>query len=148
MSLVRLCCEQTYDLKPEEKEKLAAIWGEKIIKEQWFSCEEKIVDINDIPDWCASIKQITIKPLHTIKFVHQNAPTLSQSSEIKEFLKTVNQIVMPGFDLLNYGAIKVCTDECTNQIQADLDEGWRIIAVLPQPNQRRPDYILVRAQKP
>ena len=34
-------------------------------------------------------------------------------------------------------------DACTNALQENLDNGWRIIAVCPQP-QRRPDYILGR----
>lgn len=31
---------------------------------------------------------------------------------------------------------------CTDQLQKALSDGWRIIAVSPQPNQRRPDYVL------
>jgi hypothetical protein len=33
-------------------------------------------------------------------------------------------------------------DCCTDRLEKYLSEGWRIIAVCPQPDQRRPDYIL------
>lgn len=33
-------------------------------------------------------------------------------------------------------------DCCTDYLQSNLAKGWRIIAICPQPNQRRPDYIL------
>jgi hypothetical protein len=38
-------------------------------------------------------------------------------------------------------------DSCTQALQDYLDEGWRILAVCPQPDSRRPDYILGRNNK-
>lgn len=35
-------------------------------------------------------------------------------------------------------------DACTDQLQGALNSGWRIISACPQPDQRRPDYILGR----
>lgn len=37
-------------------------------------------------------------------------------------------------------------NSCTDALQEQLANGWRIIAVQPQPDQRRPDYILGRPQ--
>ena len=41
---------------------------------------------------------------------------------------------------------EVClkSDTCTDELQGTLAEGWRVIAVCVQPDQRRPDYILGR----
>ena len=36
------------------------------------------------------------------------------------------------------------SDACTDELQGALRDGWRIIAVCPQPSQRRPDYVLGR----
>lgn len=36
-------------------------------------------------------------------------------------------------------------NSCTDALQEQLAKGWRIIAVQPQPDQRRPDYILGRS---
>lgn len=54
------------------------------------------------------------------------------------------EVHVPGDALLNIGEIEVSLSACTETIQARLDEGWRIIAVCPQPDQRRPDYIMGR----
>lgn len=40
--------------------------------------------------------------------------------------------------------ILLLEDCCSDYLQQALSEGWRIIAISPQPNQRRPDYILGR----
>jgi hypothetical protein len=37
-------------------------------------------------------------------------------------------------------------DACTDDVQKALSKGWQILAIQPQPNQRRPDYILGREQ--
>lgn len=51
---------------------------------------------------------------------------------------------MPGQALSTFNELMLAEDKCSDELQAHLDDGWRIIAVCPQPNQRRPDYILGR----
>ena len=51
------------------------------------------------------------------------------TSLVDNFLSKVNQT-------------KLLEDACTDMLQSALSDGWRIISVCPQPNQRRPDYIL------
>jgi hypothetical protein len=53
------------------------------------------------------------------------------------------QSPIAGPHLLSVNDTLLCEDCCTNELQARLDEGWRIIAVCPQ-EARRPDYILGR----
>jgi hypothetical protein len=55
------------------------------------------------------------------------------------------QVVVPSLGVLALNQVRVCVDMCTNALQAELDDGWRIVAVCPQPDQRRPDYILGRS---
>ena len=38
--------------------------------------------------------------------------------------------------------VQVLTDCCTEALQGELDDGWRILAVCPPNAQRRPDYVL------
>jgi len=45
--------------------------------------------------------------------------------------------------LLNVTEVTYVENACTDNIQDFLDDGWRILAVCPQPT-RRPDYILGR----
>lgn len=51
-------------------------------------------------------------------------------------------LISPG--LSDIDKVKVLTDLCTDDLQEELDAGWRVVAVCPQRNQRRPDYILGR----
>lgn len=51
-------------------------------------------------------------------------------------------VPQPGLGLNQYNSLMMCEDICTDRLQQYLDDGWRIIAVCPQPDSRRPDYIL------
>lgn len=50
----------------------------------------------------------------------------------------------PNEALLNIAETMLLENCCTDELQRHLGNGWRIIAVQPQPDQRRPDYILGR----
>jgi len=54
---------------------------------------------------------------------------------------------VPGLGLLMMREVKNLDDLCTDKLQEELDKGWRILAICPQPDQRRPDYILGRTTK-
>lgn len=54
------------------------------------------------------------------------------------------KVVMPGIGLLRFDHVTVVYDCCTDELRSYLKLGWRIIAVCPQPDQRRPDYVLGR----
>lgn len=51
-------------------------------------------------------------------------------------------VYMPGNPMHTYNKLKLMENACTDEVQSVLNYGWRIMAVLPQPNQRRPDYVL------
>lgn len=54
------------------------------------------------------------------------------------------EVHMPGQALSMYNRTMLLTDSCTDGLQEELEKGWRITACCPQPDQRRPDYILGR----
>lgn len=54
------------------------------------------------------------------------------------------EVHMPGSALSTYNDMMLMEDACTDALQAALNSGWRIVAACPQPDQRRPDYILGR----
>tara|TARA_R110000824_G_C15233132_1_gene679124 strand:- start:38918 stop:39460 length:543 start_codon:yes stop_codon:yes gene_type:complete len=54
------------------------------------------------------------------------------------------EVHMPGQALAMYNDTLLMEDSCTDALQNELANGWRIIAVCPQPDQRRPDYVLGR----
>lgn len=49
-----------------------------------------------------------------------------------------------GPSLFTVDQVRVCEDYCTDSLQAELDVGWRIIAVCPPNDCRRPTYVLGR----
>lgn len=53
-------------------------------------------------------------------------------------------VAVAGLGLLTVNDVKVRVDLCTEELQRELSEGWRILAVCVQPDQRRPDYVLGR----
>lgn len=65
-------------------------------------------------------------------------------SELKAPASGVINIHLPSPELSFFNQIDFEEDSCTNEIQRRLDDGWRIVACIPRPGQRRPDYILGR----
>lgn len=53
-------------------------------------------------------------------------------------------ITLPDIGLLLINEVTWLENACTEDLQRELDEGWRILAVCPPNAQRRPDYILGR----
>jgi hypothetical protein len=54
------------------------------------------------------------------------------------------EVHMPGQALATYNEVMLAENSCSDDLQTHLDSGWRIIAACPQPDARRPDYILGR----
>ena len=52
----------------------------------------------------------------------------------------------PSNNLLSINQTMLLEDACTDSLQNYIADGWRILAIQPQPDQRRPDYILGRNQ--
>lgn len=66
-------------------------------------------------------------------------------------MKTLNanaiNVHLPSMDLLMINETLLLEDSCTDKLQDHLNEGWGIVACIPRPGQRRPDYILGRVKK-
>lgn len=54
------------------------------------------------------------------------------------------EVYTPGMGLMLFNRVMLLSDACSDALQHEMDNGWRIIAACPQPDQRRPDYILGR----
>lgn len=59
---------------------------------------------------------------------------------------TTVHIHVPNIGLLSIDEVCLMEDCCTNELQKELDAGWRILAVCPPNCQRRPDYIMGRVK--
>lgn len=90
-------------------------------------------ELLDIARWEA------IKPLKVLF----DRDRFAGAKGIKEALAS-SQVHLPGNELLGISCVEVREDYCTEDLQRDLDRGWRIVAVCVRSSQRRPDYVLGR----
>jgi hypothetical protein len=90
-------------------------------------------------------KSILSKDLDLIEEMNKIATKIEEAKNRFEKVVELNQqcnIHVPNLGLLNVNKMAYATDYCTEMLQERLLQGWRLIAVCPQPDQRRPDYIL------
>lgn len=102
----------------------------------YHTFEHYVNSLDDLPEFL--YEYVEIKPLKRLK-IDTNDRIVA--TELKELVK-FNQVHLPGNELLSLKTVKVLEDACTEEINQELEGGWRIVAVLPQLKQRRPDYIL------
>ncbi|PHR58796.1 MAG: hypothetical protein COA47_10345 [Robiginitomaculum sp.] len=58
------------------------------------------------------------------------------------------EVHQPGQALSMYNNVLLLEDACTDRLNDHLEQGWRMVAACPQPEQRRPDYIMGRYVAP
>lgn len=68
-----------------------------------------------------------------------------QPTHDQQYNQKVN-VHVPGLGLLMVNEVLLLQDSCTDNLRDHLAQGWRIIAACPQPDQRRPDYVLGRSK--
>ena len=59
--------------------------------------------------------------------------------------RVIYQVSVPNVGLLQVDLVEALEDACTNDLQDKLNAGWRILAVCPPNDSRRPTYILGRS---
>ena len=68
-------------------------------------------------------------------------------SNAKELQQTIFQVSIPGIGLLQIQCVDYLKDCCTDELQRWLDRGWRILAVCPPNDTRRPSYVMGHVDK-
>lgn len=138
-----------YDpISPESQEVLKEILGEKMkFGEDGFvdwSSREHIID-----DSILALVSLHVKVKCT-PFVYAGMPK-ADSLDLEPRAPAINiknHFVQPGNELLKIQNAIAVENICTDTLRTDyLEKGWMILAICPQPNQRRPDYILGRYNK-
>ncbi len=72
----------------------------------------------------------------------QDLIRLDATNEARRLANEKCKVHIGGNKLMEITKVKVEVNCCTDYLQSQLDEGWRIIAVSVQPDGRRPDYVL------
>ena len=97
------------------------------------------VSVKGIPKSLAQTEHAMMDSL--IQIANKIERTVEKFDKSVQFNQECN-VHVPNLGLLAINQLAYATDYCTEELQALLDRGYRIIAACPQPNQRRPDYIL------
>ena len=109
-----------------------------------------ILDKDRLAEFMVSgIRLEDVKPITTRVNIAEHLSKLAEkrvtlSVPAASNYNTKCEVHMPGQALSMYNDIRLLEDSCTDELQSAITEGWRIIAACPQPDQRRPDYILGR----
>lgn len=100
-----------------------------------ISFYDMLVDSDEIEAWNEVGVEMHIK---RIKGVHSNDANPA---------KAIYQVSVANVGLMNVQRVDVLEDGCTNELQRWLDRGWRIIAVCPPNDTRRPAYVMGHFEK-
>lgn len=96
---------------------------------------------------CIKSEEPTVQNIQSLlNRIEEKTAQINKTIDIMKsqtFNQKVNVHVGGGL-MVTYNDLCLKEDCCTDELQCELNNGWRIIAVCVQPNQRRPDYVLGR----
>jgi hypothetical protein len=155
------------DEHKEANEELALIWKDLTVEEvieQWKGKKGIKIDYDHREQLITSQQLDQCFNYCTIKQVLEfDSQAQVQAIDIKKLADSVSSMLLgkisenmfnqkleihqPNMPLFTYNDFKVMYDQCTESLQDEINNGYRVVAVLPQPDQRRPDYVLGRYTK-
>lgn len=136
---------------------------DKLTRDDWNALREEVSQLN-FEEWKEAAEKRPYWSAHDKILVDlaTDGPALTRrgiSFEVKNFKGTYRatgtdargvthelHIHVPNIGLLAMDEVRLLDDACTDSLQSELNDGWRIIAVCPPNSQRRPDYILGRSK--
>lgn len=116
-----------------------------------IATESQIVDMT-VMGLTFKILDQTVVFADNIEISHRMSAIAARLDEIMDGHHTWNDsyhnqkagCYQPGEAMLRFNDTLLLEDCCTDRLQQSLDKGWRLIVACPQPDTRRPDYILGR----
>lgn len=153
---MRLVWVQTDYLSAEQWEALdwqalRAAWPSELPEEkpknQWgFAAEKARLTYDELDAVAALGVQMKVLPptgMMTVKM--QDRATWDHDVSPADIANaSAVQIAVPDMALMYIDEVRVVEDYCTDALQSELDDGWRILAICPPNAARRPDYIIGR----
>ena len=124
---------------------------------QLSDSKEYIADLTSLMQQFPHIKVYVRNMIQSTNITNKQFEVLDQMTAIQSKLETALKsfdekiefnskcdVHVSNLGLLHINQLGYITDACTEALQENLNQGWRIIACCVQPDQRRPDYILGR----
>jgi len=135
-----------YDPLPKNYPEHVDVEGEHLVNLDKFLplCKHEFSIIRSVADTpIESVDTALQNILSKVENKVNNLTKLIDSSSDINFNQKCNVHVGGGL-LVTFNELCLKEDICTDELQIELNDGWRILAVCVQPDQRRPDYILGR----
>lgn len=154
MSVVKISIKSRYEMRgvdgpdawavmrnvfPEAPDKLEDYYGQDVAR------VVQVDDLGELPD--IILNNIQISPIKRLQITRLKNDMNDRSISMPEIIQDVKQSVqihVPGPELSSFTEVDWLENACTEELQRRLNERWRILAVLPQPGNRRPDYVIGR----
>ena len=145
----------TYHLKEDLTKEIDSYYVKPRLSEDYIgivdeSKTRQVVNLDEIYAKNPNIKLTIIKVIPiNVGSIEQVFGAITELSRKIDYVSTKQfdfnakcNVHVPNLGLLKIKTVDYVCDMCTEELQRKLDAGWRIVACCPQPNQRRPDYIL------
>lgn len=113
-------------------------------KDTAYFTDGLLCSVNDI----ATFTRFGIAPrISRVRGIFQESLTQLGVPEPQPGQPQIVNIAIPNASLFAVQTLQVIENECTNYVQMWLDKGWRIVAVCPPNDCRRPTFILGHADR-
>ncbi len=112
-------------------------------KSSYNTISQQLAHIDDVMALDLPQGTIDLTPLPRLtlpRLAHAALKNLNPNSAA--IVREAVHIHLPNDNLIAMRQVIVLENECTETVDDWLNKGWRMLAILPQPNHRRPDYIL------
>jgi len=140
------------------KKKLLELFDKEPVAYRRLRERVKMYDLPHTREELDKLNEYTDRKLDTIDDLELEAWT-SVGIEVKmsrvrglrsndpDIHKTIYQISVANVGLMQIQRVEVLEDCCTDHLQRELDRGWRILAVCPPNDARRPSYVVGHMEK-
>lgn len=138
------CAKKIVDLSDEAYENLRSQYPDVFPKDKDRVLstlgygEGEIVTLEDAQRLLDAGYEVQVKRFRSL------VPKPPKEVEAAKQAQNVFYLHIPNFSLLNITEVDYLEDSCTEVLSAKLKSGWRIVAVCPPLDQRRPTYIIGR----
>lgn len=109
-------------------EKQLPLTQDKLPESIWLS--DLLMDDDEVGAWGDAGVELTIKRMRGI------------SSNSNKLPDVIYQVHVANVGLMQIQLVEVLEDACTDELQRYLDRGWKLLAVCPPNDARRPSYIV------
>ncbi len=132
-----------YDILPKDAPDYVKVSGDHLVDLLSFAekCKHTYSIIRSVKDTTSTGSLTNL--LEAIEDKTKEVKTLLDSTSKIDFNSKCNVHIGGGL-IVTFNDLCLKEDTCTDELMVELSNGWRIIAVCIQPDQRRPDYVLGR----